>query len=120
MMQQELPKPSGWTIAFVLVRTITYATLFVGFLLVFLPARVLSWSGIVRPPNIGAAQVVGLVVGTAGTLVAVAAFALITHLFVVVYEEPALSATFGDAYVRYCQSGHRWWPRLKGGINDAA
>ena len=120
MMQQELPKPSGWTIAFVLVRTITYATLFVGFLLVFLPARVLSWSGIVRPPNIGAAQVVGFVVGTAGTLVAVAAFALITHLFVVVYEEPALSATFGDAYVRYCQSVHRWWPRLKGGINDAA
>ena len=49
-----------------------------------------------------------------------AAFALITHSFVMVYEEPALRAAFGDAYVRYCKSVHRWWPKLKSGIDDAA
>jgi len=171
MMQQESPKLSAWAIAFVLVRTVTYASLFIGFLLVFLPARVLSWSGIVRPANIGAAQIVGVVVGTAGALVALsciatfivigrgtpapfdpprrlvivgpyrfvrnpmyigaaltlagaalfykswallwycAAFALITHLLVVVYEEPALRATFGDAYLQYCRRVHRWRPK---------
>ena len=36
------------------VRAITYATLFVGFVLVYLPARLLSWSGIVRPADVGA------------------------------------------------------------------
>jgi protein-S-isoprenylcysteine O-methyltransferase Ste14 len=55
---------------FVLIRTITYGTLFVGFLLVFLPGRVLSWSGIVRPENIGVAQIVGLLVGASGALLA--------------------------------------------------
>jgi protein-S-isoprenylcysteine O-methyltransferase Ste14 len=44
--------------------------LFVGFLLVFLPARVLSWSGIVRPATIGAAQVAGAVVGAIGAALA--------------------------------------------------
>ncbi|MGQ0648434.1 MAG: methyltransferase family protein [Gemmatimonadaceae bacterium] len=156
---------------FVLIRAITYATLFVGFLLVFLPARVLEWSGIDRPATIGAAQIVGLVVAASGALLALwciasfivigrgtpapfdpprrlvvlgpyrlvrnpmyigaglalagaalfyeswallaycAAFASITHLFVVAYEEPTLSATFGDAYAEYRQRVHRWWPR---------
>ena len=31
----------------VLMRTITYATLFIGFVLVYLPARLLAWAGIV-------------------------------------------------------------------------
>ena len=34
---------------FAIVRTITYATVFVGVLLVYLPARILAWSGITRP-----------------------------------------------------------------------
>ena len=55
---------------FVLIRAITYATLFIGFLLVFLPARILSWSGIVRPVNIGPAQVAGMVVGASGAVLA--------------------------------------------------
>ncbi|MDP9177805.1 MAG: isoprenylcysteine carboxyl methyltransferase [Gemmatimonadota bacterium] len=55
---------------FVLLRAITYSTLFIGFLLVFLPARVLSWSGIVRPANVGVAQVIGIVVGAAGAALA--------------------------------------------------
>lgn len=155
---------------FVLVRAITYATLFIGFLLVFLPARVLSWSGITRPVGIGPAQIAGVAVGTGGALLALwciatfvvvgrgtpapfdpprnlvvvgpyrwvrnpmyigaalalsgaalfyeswaligycAAFLFVTYLFVVLYEEPALRATFGDSYVRYCDRVGRWLP----------
>src|SRR5260370_31622957 len=54
----------------VFIRAITYATLFVGFLLVFLPARVLSWSGIVPPASIGAAQIAGMLLGMIGALLA--------------------------------------------------
>jgi protein-S-isoprenylcysteine O-methyltransferase Ste14 len=155
---------------FVLIRAITYFTLFVGFLLVFLPARVLSSAGITAPESIGAPQVTGMIAGSLGALLALwciatfifigrgtpapfdpprllvdagpyrfvrnpmyigaglalggaalfyrswallgyaVAFAFITHLFVVVYEEHALRSTFGDAYVRYCDRVHRWWP----------
>lgn len=137
----------------------------------FLPARVLSWSGIVRPESIGTAQIVGVIVGASGSLLALwciftfivigrgtpapfdpprrlvdagpyrfvrnpmyigaglalagaalfyqswallaycAAFAVITHLFVVVYEEPTMRASFGDSYLRYCERVKRWWPR---------
>ena len=54
----------------VLIRAITYATLFIGLVLIYLPARLLSWSGIVRPPSIELAQVAGMVVGVAGVLIA--------------------------------------------------
>jgi protein-S-isoprenylcysteine O-methyltransferase Ste14 len=119
-------------------------------LLVFLPARILLWSGIVRPAGIGLAQVAGMAVGASGAILALwciltfavigrgtpapfdpprelvvvgpyrlvrnpmylgaalallgaalfyqswallaycVAFALVTHLFVVAYEEPTL------------------------------
>jgi len=36
---------------------------------------------------------------------------LITHLFVVVYEEPTLRKSFGAEYERYCASVPRWIPR---------
>jgi protein-S-isoprenylcysteine O-methyltransferase Ste14 len=55
---------------FVAFRAITYATLFIGFLLVYLPARVLSMSGIARPTEIESAQIVGIIVGGVGALVA--------------------------------------------------
>jgi protein-S-isoprenylcysteine O-methyltransferase Ste14 len=55
---------------FVLARAITYATLFVGLLLVVLPARILSSSGIVRPTAIGPVQVAGLAVAAAGAALA--------------------------------------------------
>jgi protein-S-isoprenylcysteine O-methyltransferase Ste14 len=51
---------------FVLVRAITYGTLFVGLLLVFLPARILSAAGIVGPASIGPVQVIGMSVGVLG------------------------------------------------------
>ena len=145
---------------FVIVRTITYASLFIGLLLVYLPARILAWSGIVRPAAMGWPQIAGFVIGTVGAVVAlscvcafafigkgtpapfdpprklvvrgpyrfvrnpmyfgaalavagaaifyqsiqlfafVAGFLLVTHLFVVLYEEPTLRRLFGPEYRR--------------------
>ena len=156
---------------FVLFRALVYGTLFVAFLLVFLPARVLAWSGLTRPATRGPVQLAGLVLGASGAALALwciltfvisgrgtpapfdpprrlvvvgpyrllrnpmylgagfaltgaalfygswallgycAAFILVMHLFVVVYEEPTLRATFGAPYTRYCGQVHRWWPR---------
>ena len=55
---------------FVLARAVTYAALFIGFLLVFLPARILSSSGIVQPSHIGMWQVTGMLMGAAGAALA--------------------------------------------------
>jgi len=156
---------------FVLIRALSYATLFVAFVLVLLPAQVASWAGVTRPPGIGAPQIIGglaVVAGGALALWCVLAFALvgrgtpapfdpprrlvvagpyrfvrnpmyvgagvalagaalffesaalagftglfflITHLFVLWYEEPALRRTFGEAYDAYCRRVRRWRPR---------
>jgi protein-S-isoprenylcysteine O-methyltransferase Ste14 len=157
---------------FVFARALTYATLFIAFLLVFVPARLLSWSGVTRPSAIGIAQVIGMVATAAGALLAVsciltfaflgkgtpapfdpprrlvvrgpyrfvrnpmylgaglalagaalfyesvalaayaAIFLVVTHAFVVLYEEPTLRATFGTDYDGYCRRVGRWWPKL--------
>jgi protein-S-isoprenylcysteine O-methyltransferase Ste14 len=55
---------------FVLVRSVTYAALFIGLVLIYVPARVLSGSGIVRPATIEVQQVAGMVIGAAGGAVA--------------------------------------------------
>jgi len=39
-------------------------------------------------------------------------FFLITHLFVVLYEEPTLRRTFGQEYEAYCRQVRRWWPSV--------
>lgn len=156
----------------VLIRAATYATLFIGLVLIYVPARLLSWSGIVRPASIKVPQVAGLLIGTAGAAVALGCvltfassgrgtpapfdpprrlviqgpyrfvrnpmyigaglallgaalfyesllllgytglFFLITHLFVVRYEEPTLRRNFGQAYETYCRRVRRWLPRL--------
>jgi len=155
---------------FVLMRAVTYATLFIGFLLVFLPGRVLEWSGVQRPATVGLTQLGGLVIAAVGAALALwciltfafvgkgtpapfdpprrlvvrgpyrcvrnpmyigaglalagaalfygswpllaytAAFLLITHLFVRLYEEPTLRRTFGGEYDAYCSRVKRWWP----------
>lgn len=51
---------------FALARALTYATIFVGALLVFLPARVLEWSGVHRPSAMGTAQLIGTMVTACG------------------------------------------------------
>jgi protein-S-isoprenylcysteine O-methyltransferase Ste14 len=55
---------------FALVRTLTYATLFVGLLLVYLPARILSWSGIVRPTGFAWPQAAGILIAAIGAAIA--------------------------------------------------
>jgi len=55
---------------FVMFRAITYATLFIAFVLIYLPSRFLSWSGIVRPAAMGGPQILGMLIGSAGAVVA--------------------------------------------------
>jgi protein-S-isoprenylcysteine O-methyltransferase Ste14 len=38
---------------------------------------------------------------------------VVSHLFVVVYEEPTLRRTFGDEYAEFCANVPRWIPRLR-------
>jgi protein-S-isoprenylcysteine O-methyltransferase Ste14 len=154
----------------VLVRAIAYAALFIGVVLVFLPAQVLSGVGVARPTRFGAPQVAGTIVGAAGAAVAIwciltfallgrgtpapfdpprrlvvrgpyryvrnpmylgaglalagaalfyetgvlwayaGGFLALTHLLVVLYEEPTLRQTFGEDYETYCRNVRRWWP----------
>jgi protein-S-isoprenylcysteine O-methyltransferase Ste14 len=167
-----MPKPETCkeSTMFVLIRTLTYASLFVGLVLIYLPSRLLAWSGITRPAGYSWPQITGVVICTVGALIAlacvgvfafigkgtpapfdpprhlvirgpyrfvrnpmyigaalalagaalyfksavlfafVACFLLITHLFVVIYEEPVLRRTFGPEYDAYCHRIHRWWP----------
>jgi protein-S-isoprenylcysteine O-methyltransferase Ste14 len=37
---------------------------------------------------------------------------LVTHFFVLAYEEPKMRATFGDEYREFCANVPRWIPRL--------
>ena len=55
---------------FVLIRTVTYAVLFISLVFIFVPGRLLSWSRIVRPDTIEAQQVAGMAIGASGAAVA--------------------------------------------------
>src|SRR5712692_622459 len=55
---------------FVFARAVTWAALFIGFVLIYLPGRLLSWTGIVRPAAMEVQQVAGMVIGVAGATVA--------------------------------------------------
>jgi len=158
---------------FVLARAVTYAALFIGLVLVFLPRQVLTWSGIVAPTTFGPAQIAGLIVAALGAALAIwcvvtfvvigrgtpapfdppralvtrgpygmvrnpmyigaalalagaalyyqslpllgytAGFLLVTHLFVIGYEEPTLRRMFGAMYEEYCARVRRWVPRRR-------
>lgn len=65
---------------FVLARAVTYATLFVSLVLIFLPAKVLTASGVVWPAAIGAWQVAGILMGVAGATLALCC--ILTFVFV--------------------------------------
>jgi protein-S-isoprenylcysteine O-methyltransferase Ste14 len=156
---------------FIFARAATYAALFIGLLLIFLPSRILSSTGIIRPSAIGAWQVAGMLLGVSGAVLALTCiltfvfvgrgtpapfdpprrlvvrgpyrfvrnpmylgaglalagaalfyqsipllayaglFLLITHFFVVLYEEPTLRQTFETDYDAYCRRTGRWWPK---------
>src|ERR1041385_3571557 len=55
---------------FVLVRAVTYAALFIGFVLILLPSRFLAWSGIGAPATTGAPQLAGMIMVAIGTAIA--------------------------------------------------
>jgi protein-S-isoprenylcysteine O-methyltransferase Ste14 len=157
----------------ILARAVTYAALFVGLMIIYVPARVLSWSGLVRPATIEVQQIAGIVIGGAGAALALwcvftfayagrgtpapfdpprrlvvqgpyrlvrnpmyvgavlalasaalffeslpllgyaGLFFLVTHLFVVWYEEPTLRRTFGPEYDMYCHAVRRWCPIVR-------
>ncbi len=65
---------------FLLTRALVYATLFIGFLLVFLPAQVISSSGIATPQSIGVPQVFGIALAALGMLLAVSC--ILTFVFI--------------------------------------
>ncbi len=67
-----------------------------------------------NPMYVGAAGVIlgaGLVLSSFSIMLLAFAFLAIMHLFVVLHEEPALAERFGDSYVRYKSSVHRWLVR---------
>jgi protein-S-isoprenylcysteine O-methyltransferase Ste14 len=56
---------------FTLVRALTYATLFAGFLLWFVPARILAIAGLRAPRSLGLMQAAGILFGIVGLGLAV-------------------------------------------------
>jgi len=153
-----------------LVRGLTYAALFIGAFLVFIPGRILARVGITPLAVTGPSALAGLVIVVLGLALAIACvltfalvgrgtpapfdppralviagpyryvrnpmyigagtalfgaalrygslalagyavvFLLITHLFVLLYEEPHLRGVFGQAYEDYLRTVHRWVP----------
>jgi protein-S-isoprenylcysteine O-methyltransferase Ste14 len=64
----------------ILARAATYATLFIGVVLVYLPGQLLAEAGINRPKELGAAQAAGVFLTTMGA--AVALWCIATFAFV--------------------------------------
>ena len=54
---------------FLIIRTITYASLFTGLVLIYLPGHLLSWSGIIYPTEIKLFQVAGIAIGSIGAVI---------------------------------------------------
>ena len=112
---------------FVFARAATYSALFVGLFLIFAgkgtpapfdPPRRL----VVRGPYRFVRNPMYLGAGLALTGAALfyqsipmagyaGAFLLITHFFVILYEEPTLRRTFETDYAAYCRQTGRWWPK---------
>lgn len=55
---------------FLLARAVTYAALFVGLLLVFVPGRILERAGVLQPARLGLVEYAGLIAGAAGAALA--------------------------------------------------
>ena len=54
----------------VVLRALTYATLFVMLVLIYVPARLLAWTGILRPGSFDLTQVAGIAIGSVGAALA--------------------------------------------------
>lgn len=62
------------------MRAVTYAALFVGFVLVFVPARVLALAGVTGPATFGSLQVAGMILSAGGA--ALVAWCVLTFVVV--------------------------------------
>jgi protein-S-isoprenylcysteine O-methyltransferase Ste14 len=89
------------------------------------PPRELVARGLYRysrnPMYVGVLSMVAaqaLAIASWATLLYAAALFLAFHSFVVLYEEPTLSESFGAAYQRYRESVPRWIPRVPRGSGD--
>ncbi len=101
----------------ILVRALTYAALFVGLALVFLPGRLLSSWGIEQPAAIQLLQVLGLVVGLGGA--GLALWCVVTFAFVgrgtpLPFDPPAATRGAGSLPVRAQPHGRRRCAHAKG------
>jgi protein-S-isoprenylcysteine O-methyltransferase Ste14 len=83
------------------------------------PTRHLVISGLYRyvrnPMYVAVVSVIvgqGLMLGNTRLLEYGALVGLGFHMFVVLYEEPTLRATFGPEYAAFCRGVSRWIPRL--------
>ena len=68
-----------------------------------------------NPMYIGAAGVIlgcGLIVRSPSIVILAGGFLLLTHLFVLFYEERTLERRFGSSYLDYKRSVSRWIPYL--------
>jgi protein-S-isoprenylcysteine O-methyltransferase Ste14 len=54
----------------------------------------------------------GLILGNVTLLVYGGLVWLLFHVFVLIYEEPALRASFGSEYKSFCAEVPRWIPRF--------
>lgn len=64
-----------------------------------------------NPMYIGAFGILlgaGLILGSPSILVLSFLFLLFAHLLVLLYEEPSLTRRFGDSYLHYKETVHRW------------
>jgi protein-S-isoprenylcysteine O-methyltransferase Ste14 len=65
---------------FAVARAVTYAALFIGLIFIYLPGRLLTWSGVARQEITGASQIAGMIVGGAGAVIAL--WCIFTFVFV--------------------------------------
>jgi len=97
-------------------RAITYATLFIAFLLVYLPSRVLLWSGIIRPSAMQAPQIAGIIIASIGA--AIALWCVVTFVRIgkalphhstrrAAWSSAAPTASFA---IRCTSAAHSPWP----------
>jgi protein-S-isoprenylcysteine O-methyltransferase Ste14 len=56
--------------------------------------------------------------GSLAVLIEAAVFVVVTHLFIIFYEEPHLRTQFGASYDKYTRAVHRWLPRWPPNLSD--
>jgi protein-S-isoprenylcysteine O-methyltransferase Ste14 len=75
-----MPAAPDKILLFVVARAVTWAALFIGAVLIYLPSTLVSRSGLEVPATVGVPQVAGLAIGTCGA--ALALWCVVTFAFV--------------------------------------